>query len=81
MPSYAYPPPPPGIEPTAIEEVDRVVERLAENKAAWVSTPIPVRVEILADTRRRVAEVAEEWAEAGSKARGFTLDEPAAGEE
>jgi hypothetical protein len=81
MPSYAFPPPPPGIEPTPIEEVDRVVDRLAENKQAWVNTPIPARLEILAEMRHRVADVAEEWAEAGSKARGFTLDEPAAGEE
>jgi len=69
------------MDPTSLEEADRIVDRLAANKQAWVDTPVPTRIEILAEMRRRVWEVAEEWVEAGSKARGFTLDDPTSGEE
>lgn len=81
MSSPSFPEPPTQIPPTSAEEVERIVERLASRKAAWVATDIPKRIEYLRSVIEGVATVARDWVADGSRNKGFSPDDVLAGEE
>lgn len=81
MPGYAFPAPPPTIDPTPQAELDAKLDRLAANKASWAALPVAERLELLARLRDGVVAVADEWVAAALRAKGLQPDEPASGEE
>ena len=81
MPSYAFPPAPPSIDPTPLEELDRLVARLAERKAAWAQLSIDARLDLLDRMKAPLLDVAEDWVDAGARAKGFETGSHGAGEE
>lgn len=66
---------------TPLEQVDALVDALAEKKDAWVRTPIERRVTLLRHCIGRTLGCAAEWVRAACRAKGLDPDEPRAGEE
>jgi acyl-CoA reductase-like NAD-dependent aldehyde dehydrogenase len=71
----------PKVSSTPLEDCDRLVERLAQRKDAWVRTPIERRIELLRACMERTLGVSEEWVRAACKAKGVDFNGPRAGEE
>jgi hypothetical protein len=81
MPSYAYPPPPPSIDPTPLEECDRIVEKLRAHKDEWAALSIPERIGLLDQLRERLVMVQERWVAKCQQAKGIDPDTSLAGED
>lgn len=71
----------PAVSSTPKEQVDALVERLANKKDDWVRTPIERRRELLRRCIDRTLGCAEEWVRAACRAKGLDPHEPRAGEE
>lgn len=63
------------------KRVDEQVEALQKHKDDWAALPVSRRIEYLDEVRRRASESAPRWVEAACKAKGLSMDAPAAGEE
>lgn len=81
MASPLFPEPPPAVPPTTLAEIDRLVDKLASRKDAWVKTGIPRRIALLEACIASTTRVAEEWVELACKAKGIALGSQQAGEE
>jgi hypothetical protein len=80
MPSYAFPPPPPSIEPTPLDRVDALVERLASKKGAWARTSIDERLVYLDKLGTALLAASERWVAATQKGKGLPSEGPLGGE-
>ncbi|MEA2684344.1 MAG: hypothetical protein QOK05_2672 [Chloroflexota bacterium] len=63
------------------KQVDAQVEVLQAHKDGWTALPISRRIEYLDEVRRRTSDSAQRWVEAACRAKGLSIDAPAAGEE
>ncbi len=81
MASPHFPEPPPAVPATPLDEVDRLVDALAERTEAWVQTDIPERIRLMEAGVDALLETADEWVAAACKAKGITPGQPREGEE
>lgn len=81
MTSPKFPEPPAAIPETPIAEVDAAVERVASNKATWVSTSIPQRIALLRRCLAGVRDASPGWVRDMCAVKGLSPDETLAGEE
>ncbi len=81
MASPLFPEPPPAVPATPLDEVDRVVERLAAHKDEWVKKGIPRRIARLEECIAATTRVADAWVEAACRAKGIGAGSQTAGEE
>lgn len=68
-------------EPTAIEDVDRLVAHVADHAGAWVAASIEDRIALLERLRATTEEVAERWATSAADAKGIPTSSPLRGED
>ncbi|KAA3640980.1 MAG: aldehyde dehydrogenase family protein [Armatimonadetes bacterium] len=61
--------------------IDQAVADLQESKDRWVTLPIVDKIAYLDAIKDKTVSVAEPWVEAATKAKGLSMDQPAAGEE
>lgn len=61
--------------------VDEQVAVLRQHRDEWASLPLPRRIVYLEEVRGRAHDSASRWVEAACRAKGVSLDAPAAGEE
>lgn len=81
MASPLFPEPPPAVPPTPIAEVDKLVERLAAKKDAWVEVGLVRRIELLEACITATMNVAEAWVKEACRAKGIPEGSQTAGEE
>ena len=62
-------------------ELDAALQLLVRNKQKWAQTSIEARIQILADIKDRLQEVAEEWAKTASSRKQIPVGSPLEGEE
>ena len=62
-------------------ELDAEVQLLVRNKQKWAQTSIEVRIQILAEIKDRLQQVAEEWAKSASSHKQIPQGSPLEGEE
>jgi aldehyde dehydrogenase (NAD(P)+) len=65
--------------PTA--DLDAVIERLVRNKRKWAQTSVGERIDILAEIKDRLQEVAADWAKIASSHKQIPQGSPLEGEE
>jgi len=61
--------------------VDKGLATLQSNKERWARLPMVEKIDYLDQTIKRTVEFAEDWAMAGSKAKGLDPNSPLSGEE
>ena len=66
---------------TATSQVDRQLEALHRQSAAWAKTSMAEKRDLLLRSRELVGPIAEYWVEEACKAKGISLKSPLAGEE
>lgn len=81
MASPDFPEPPSPIPPTPLDECDRRLAKLAEHKAAWTTTSVAERVQLLRACMQTTYDVGEDWVAEACKAKGLAVDSHQAGEE
>lgn len=81
MNSPRFPEPPPSIPPTALDECDAAVARLASRKGDWVKVGIPERIAYLKKCLQGVVDVAPAWVEDGCRLKGIEPGDVYEGEE
>jgi len=62
-------------------ELDAALQRLVRNKQKWAQTSIEARIQILAEIKDRLQEVAAEWAKTASSHKQIPQGSPLEGEE
>jgi aldehyde dehydrogenase (NAD(P)+) len=62
-------------------KLDQLVQTLQEHKDAWATLPIPRKIEMLVEVRRRLGERAEAWVEACVQGKQMDPRSPWVGEE
>ena len=62
-------------------ELDAALQLLVRNKQKWAQTSIEARIQILAEIKDRLQEVAEEWAKTASSRKQIPEGSPLEGEE
>ena len=62
-------------------ELDAAVQLLVRNKQKWAQTSVEVRIQILAEIKDRLQEVATEWAKTASSHKQIPQGSPLEGEE
>jgi hypothetical protein len=67
--------------PTPTEDIDRAVEDLRAHAAAWVDTPVAMRIEMLEQAMRDTMDAAPGWALAAAVAKGIDRISPHLGED
>jgi acyl-CoA reductase-like NAD-dependent aldehyde dehydrogenase len=67
--------------PTPTEDIDRAVEDLRARAAAWVDTPVAMRIEMLEQAMRDTMDAAPGWALAAAVAKGIDRISPHLGED
>ncbi|MDB4944218.1 MAG: Aldehyde dehydrogenase [Labilithrix sp.] len=77
----SFVPPPPPVSPTSIPDLDAAIERLDQNKDAWLTVGLAERIALLERVVTAIASVAERWAEIGARIKGLAPGDPLAGEE
>lgn len=77
----AFPEPPAPIPPTPRAEVDGRVDRVASRRDAWIAVGVPQRLDYLRRCLAGALEVAERWAEDGSRNKGIAPGQVLEGEE
>ncbi|MCB9758348.1 MAG: aldehyde dehydrogenase [Alphaproteobacteria bacterium] len=81
MSSPLFPEPPPAIDPTPVDALDRAAERLTARKQDWATLGIPRRVDYLRRIIDGLMEVAPAWVADGCRNKGIPLGDALAGEE
>ena len=61
--------------------LDNSLSNLQSNKNRWATLPITDKIDYLDQTIKRSVDFAEEWANAGSEAKGLSVNSPLSGEE
>ncbi len=61
--------------------IDEALDTLAANRLRWARLPLPTKIFILNDVRRRVGDVASDWVRASADAKHIPIDSPHVGEE
>ena len=61
--------------------LDNSLTILHSNKDRWATLPISEKIDFLDQTIKQSVEFAEEWANAGTEAKGLSADSPLSGEE
>lgn len=64
-----------------VRSIDDALETLAANRTRWARLPIPTKVFLLDEIRRRVGDVAADWVKAATLAKEIDPDSPFVGEE
>jgi acyl-CoA reductase-like NAD-dependent aldehyde dehydrogenase len=67
-------------EPTPLEEVDLLIERLHDNRERWVGIGLPARISILKQCAALLDDISEDWAAATCRKRGLDVTNHEAGE-
>lgn len=75
------PTPPPSVEPTPTETLDRYVAELKAAAPRWAALPAPTRAALLRACMRTTLEVSDEWAELARRIKGYAPDSNGHGEE
>ena len=81
MPSFAYPPPPPSIEPTPLSVCDERVEKLANHKDEWAQLSILERIGLLDQLRDRLVACQADWVAKCQQAKGIDPNASGSGED
>jgi acyl-CoA reductase-like NAD-dependent aldehyde dehydrogenase len=81
MSSFAFPEAPAAHAPTPFDALDALVARVAAQKDAWLQVSVVERIGLLRRCLERLAGVAEEWAQDGSRLKGIAAGDPLEGEE
>jgi len=61
--------------------LDNCLSNLQSNKNSWATLPITNKISYLDQTIKLTVDHAEEWANAGSEAKGLNTNSPLSGEE
>ena len=61
--------------------LDNSLSHLQSNKNRWATLPITDKIDYLDQTIKRSVDFAEEWANAGTEAKGLSVNSPLSGEE
>lgn len=61
--------------------IDAALKTLAENRTRWARLPLPTKIFLLDDLRRRVGTVSAAWVTAATSAKEIDPDSPIVGEE
>ena len=69
------------MKPTTKQELNVHLERLSDNKARWVRTPLARRIQLLSECMDATLAMAPEMVAAACEAKGIPRDHPAQGEE
>jgi acyl-CoA reductase-like NAD-dependent aldehyde dehydrogenase len=69
------------LETTSEAELDAAVDLLVRNKQKWAQTSTEVRIQMLAEIKDRLQDVAEEWAQIASWNKRIPSGSPLEGEE
>jgi acyl-CoA reductase-like NAD-dependent aldehyde dehydrogenase len=80
MAHYAFPPPPPAIDATPLQEIDARVERVRAHKDAWLRVSVGERAELCQRLLEAVVAEADAWADVTNRAQGHRETTPEAGE-
>ena len=81
MASPLFPEPPPAVDPTPLDEVSALVERLAARKDAWLAVTVPRGIALLHACIASTLDASEAWVAAACKAKGIASGAQLAGEE
>ncbi|HVH46492.1 MAG TPA: aldehyde dehydrogenase family protein, partial [Labilithrix sp.] len=76
-----FTPPPAGMPPTSIADVDAAIDALYEKRTAWRAVSIEQRAALLDRCVTATAEVAERWVDIGARIKGLDPNDVLAGEE
>lgn len=66
-----FPAPPAALESTPQNELDAMLQRLADNKEAWASVSVPARIELLKEIRLDLAGQVDRWCALMAAKKGF----------
>jgi aldehyde dehydrogenase (NAD(P)+) len=61
--------------------IDQAILELQDHKNEWASLPLPQKIDLLQQIRRRLGELASAWVEASVRGKGMTPASPEVGEE
>jgi aldehyde dehydrogenase (NAD(P)+) len=62
-------------------ELDQSIQELQHHKNEWARLPIPQKIDLLLQTRQRLAEYSQEWVTAAVRGKHMLPDSPEEGEE
>lgn len=80
MASPKFPEPPPSMPPSSKDDVDQLLERLANNKHRWAKLGVPERIAHLKSVIDGTLKASARWVEAVCRAKGIHADSHQAGE-
>lgn len=69
------------VPPTHPDDLEAIVKRVSDQKAAWATTPLTKKIELLRGVLAGLRVVAERWVEAAALAKGLGPGDPRSGEE
>lgn len=81
MASPKFPEPPAAVTPTPIAEIDRLIDRLAGRKQAWVEVGVGERIRLLERCIEHTLRGAGAWVADACRAKGIPDSSPQIGEE